>query len=207
MYTNDQRVHDLLAEIYRAATVVRNGEYWTTINSFTDYTDSLRPELLLQIAWSMARRIPPRTAIILGEEEKGAALATTLSLVTGIPLVLARYYTYPIEQVCPTSLVADIKHEYYAGKLVVNGLRANQTITIIEDTVSTGGTIRALAALCRKAAANVVAVITAVEKVNYGGRNVVREHLGIELAAILRISVESSGAQIVSAKPWMNVST
>jgi adenine phosphoribosyltransferase len=158
----DQYVHDLLANIYRNATVVRNGQYWTTVNRFTDHTEALSPGLLLDIGWAMIPKIPRETSIILGEEEKGASIATTVSLLTGIPLVLARYYTYPIEDACKTSIVTDIQHEYYAGRLVLSGLRRSQIITIVEDTISTGGTMKAVAAACARAGAKVVAVVSAV---------------------------------------------
>ena len=195
-------MHDLLAYIYQGASVVQNGKYWTTINRFTDHTEPLPPQLLLEVGWAMVPKVPAETSIILGEEEKGASIATTVSLLTGIPLVLARYYTYPIELVCTTSISSDIEHEYYAGKLIVNGLRKNQIITIIEDTISTGGTTRALAAVCKQVGANVVAIVTAVEKTNYNGRRVVKECLGLELNSILQISVNSDGVKIASKKAW-----
>lgn len=202
MRSRDQYAHDLLADIYRGASVVQNGEYWTTINRFTDHSEPLPPQLLFEVGWAMIPKVPAETSIILGEEEKGGSIATTVSLLTGIPLVLARYYTYPIELVCPTSISSDIEHEYYAGKLIVNGLRKNQTITIIEDTISTGGTTRALANACKQVEANIAAIITAVEKVNYDGRRVVNECLGLELSTILQISVGSDGVQIASNEPW-----
>lgn len=201
-HRSDQDVHDLLADIYREARVIQNGKFWTTVNRFTDHTEPLAPRVLTEIAWALARRVPSETSVILGEEEKGASIATAVSILTGIPLVLARYYSYPIADVCPTSICTDIQHEYYSGQLIVNGLRKNQRVCIIEDTVSTGGTARALADVCKRAGARVIALVSAVEKVNYGGRNVVRERFGFDLAAILRIRVGPRKVTIVSKKPW-----
>jgi adenine phosphoribosyltransferase len=200
--SKDQSVHDLLAEMYREASVVQNGEYWTTINRFTDHTEPLSPEVLLEVGRAIVAKVPSHTSIILDEEEKGAYIATTVSILTRIPLVLARYYTYPIERNCSTSISSDIQHEYYSGKLVVNGLRKNQTITIVEDTISTGGTIRALAHACKQVGANVAAVVAVVEKVNYGGRQVVKECLGVDLSSIVRIRVGPKGVRIASKEAW-----
>jgi|ERR1017187_6239167 hypothetical protein len=88
---NDQQAHALLAEIYLKAKVIQNGQFWTTVNAFTDQTEALPPKTLTEIGWAMARRIDPATTIILIEEDKGAHIATTVSLLTGIPLVLARH--------------------------------------------------------------------------------------------------------------------
>jgi adenine phosphoribosyltransferase len=200
--SRDQEVHGLLADIYREAGVMQNGRFWTTVNRFTDHTEPLAPRVLIQIAWAIARRVPSETSVILGEEEKGASIATAVSLLTGIPLVLARYYSYPIGNVCPTSISTDIEHEYYAGRLIVNGLRKGQIVSIVEDTISTGGTAGALADACKRAGVRVVAVLSAVEKTNYGGRRKVTECFGLDLAAILRIRVGPQGVKIVSRKPW-----
>lgn len=198
----DKNAHGLLAAIYLKARVIQNGKFWTTVNAFTDQTEALPPQTLTEIGRAMVRRIDPATSIILGEEDKGAHIATTVSLLTGIPLVLARHYTYPIQKAHPAAISTNIKHEYFEGSLVVNGLRSGQVATIIEDTVSTGGTTRGLSAACKRASVKVVGMITAVEKTNYGGRQVVKACFGLELAAILRVRVSERGVEVVSKHAW-----
>jgi len=86
----------LLEEVYRNARVVNSGAALTTVNEFTDQIPALRPEVLMEVAQKIVRLMDFNISKIVTEEDKGAALATTVSLLTGIPMAMARWYSYSL---------------------------------------------------------------------------------------------------------------
>lgn len=191
------RAVQVLRRLYEGSSTVQNGSFHTTLNQFTDQTTPLAAEDLLAVALPMALCVPPDTDCIFGEEDKGAHIATAVSLLTGLPLVLARTYTYELTGAHEWARTVDISHEYFQGSLTVNGLRPGKRLVIIEDTVSTGGTLVGLLELARSASATVLAVFAAVEKVNYGGLERVREAHQVTVSTNCKIRATPSGVEFL----------
>ncbi|ELV7529586.1 adenine phosphoribosyltransferase, partial [Edwardsiella ictaluri] len=87
-----------LEEIYTNSKVVKSGRMLTTVNEFSDQLPALRPIVLIEIAYQVIKYINISFDKIVTEEDKGAPLATTISLLTGKPLAMARWYPYSLNE-------------------------------------------------------------------------------------------------------------
>ena len=185
----------LLEDVYRNADVVNSGKELTTVNEFADQIPALRPQVLMEVAQRSIRLMDLTATKIVTEEDKGAPLATAVSLLTGIPLAMARWYPYSLG--CLNEQVVDISSEYFDGKLYLNGIGRDDRVVIVDDTLSTGGTIVSLVDAVRASGGEVVGVICAVEKVGSGGMGEVFEKTGILVKTIIKINVRAGGVEVI----------
>ncbi|ACL74798.1 adenine phosphoribosyltransferase [Ruminiclostridium cellulolyticum] len=186
----------LLKEIYENAKVVSSGKHFTTVNEFTDQIPALRPRVLWEAALKISQICDFKADKIVTEEDKGTPLATVVSLISGLPMAIARWYNYSLEE--ESQIAVNIDSEYFNGKLFLNGVNKKDKVIIIDDTLSTGGTIVSLVKAIRESGAEVVDVVCVIEKEGYGGRERVLESTGIEVKTIHKILVNQNGVKVIS---------
>jgi len=175
----------MLRSVYEQAQVVFSGRYYTTINELTDQVPALRPQVLWRAALEVARLGDFNADKVLCEEDKGAPLGTVVSLVTGLPLAIARWYPYAM----PVGIKVPIDSEYFVGDLYVNGIEAGDRVTIVDDTISSGGTLISLIEAVRRAGAEVHDAVALVEKVDNGGVAKVAQATGVRIKTGMRIRI------------------
>lgn len=180
-----------ITEVYRAAQTVRNDDKFTTVNELCDQVPALRPEVLKEAtAWLLSEGEFAGNKVVT-EEDKGAILAGVVTLLTNKPLAVARWYPYKLPDA--STIKVDMTSEYREGDLYLNGVSPGDRVTIIEDTISSGGTIVALVDAVRRAGAEVVEILAVVEKIGYGGIDRVRARTGLEVKTGLGIMVDEEG--------------
>lgn len=179
----------LLEQIYRNAPTVPSGRHRTTVNEFTDQLPALRPQVLREVTRRLLAVGSFDSDKILVEEDKGAILGAAISLATDIPLAVARWYTYDLGE---RSICVPLESEYFSGTLYVNGVEPGDRVTVIDDTISTGGTLISLIEAVRKAGAQVAEVLVAVEKSENNGRQAVAERFGVDVKTLVRIGVDAT---------------
>jgi cysteine synthase A len=188
----------LLEEIYEGAPTVFSGRFRTTVNELTDQRPALRPEILAEAVGRLVGlgTFSAATKLVV-EEDKGAILAGPVCLATGLPLAVARWYPYdlPPEAGRPTSVV-EVSSEYYTGTLYLNGVAAGDRVIIIDDTVSTGGTLVALIEAVRRCGAEVVEALVVTEKPANGGVAAVRARSGVEVKPVLRVAIDAASGLV-----------
>ncbi|HEY2443779.1 MAG TPA: pyridoxal-phosphate dependent enzyme [Streptosporangiaceae bacterium] len=188
----------LLEQIYENAPTVFSGRYRTTVNELTDQRPALRPEILAE---AVARLVGLGTfsaaTKLLVEEDKGAVLAGPVCLATGLPLAVARWYPYdlPPDAGRPPIEVA-IASEYFAGRLYVNGIVPGDRVVIIDDTISTGGTLVALIEAVRRSGAEVTEALVVTEKTANGGAAAVLARCGVEVKPVLRVTIDAATGRV-----------
>ena len=119
---------DLAAQIAKVSRLrgefrLRSGAIATEY--FDKYQFESRPALLTAIAGALAPRIPDRTDALAGLELGGVAIATALSLRTGLPLRFVRKRA----------------KEYGTCRLAEGGEVEGLDLVIVEDVVTSGGQI------------------------------------------------------------------
>jgi adenine phosphoribosyltransferase len=176
----------LLETVYTNAPAVRSGRHYTTVNEFTDQSPALRPEVLREARDRLCALGMFTADKILVEEDKGAILGSAVALHKGLPLAVARWYTYDLTE----SISVPIESEYFTGKLYVNGVSAGDRVVIVDDTISTGGTLAALIRAVEAAGAKVVEVLVAVEKVESGGADRIQREFGLPVRSVIKIAVD-----------------
>ncbi|WP_202113385.1 adenine phosphoribosyltransferase [Paenibacillus sp. MMS18-CY102] len=183
----------MLAEAYQKASVMRTGEYLTTINEMTDQIPALRPQLLWHAAHELIKVGEWSGNKILTEEDKGVALSTAVSLIRGLPLAIARWYPYHL----PTEVNVPIACEYYKGNLYVNGIEPGDRVIIVDDTISTGGTLLSLINAVRQRGAEIAEILVLVEKAENQGVEFIKRKTGVDVKTVLKIKVEESGVTVL----------
>jgi len=182
----------LLEQVYDGAPAIRTGRHLTTVNEFTDQQPALRPEVLTEARDRLIALGSFNGNKLLVEEDKGALLGAAVALAIGLPLAVARWYPYQLPTGSSQSppIEVEIDSEYFSGRLFVNGIGRGDRVTVVDDTLSTGGTLDALLRAVRQAGAFVEEVLVVVEKAANGGRDrILREH-GVEVRSVLRIDVD-----------------
>ncbi|HEX8820617.1 MAG TPA: phosphoribosyltransferase family protein [Archangium sp.] len=175
-----------LEQVYENAPAVKSGKHYTTVNEFTDQQPALRPEVLVEVRDRLCELGLFDADKILVEEDKGAILGAAICLERKLPLAVARWYSYELNH----ELTASIDSEYFSGKLYVNGISPGDRVVIIDDTISTGGTLAALIEAVSLAGASVVEVLVAVEKVSNRGAELIRSRFNLEVKSLIQITVD-----------------
>jgi adenine phosphoribosyltransferase len=173
--------------------ILING-YGFVVNSLTEQTPATPAGLLKEVCEELASRIDlEKTNKIVTEEDKGSILVAGISLITGLSFGMARWQ--------PNGLAEQIKQsfkmEYTKGDLYLNGIESGDKVTIIDDLISTGGTIIALIKMIKKIGAEVVDIICVAEKINYGGRAKIKKETGYDIKTLLKIDVSKKYSKVI----------
>lgn len=144
------------------APIVKKGDYDYVIHPITDGVPSIAPELLKEVSHEMKTLIEKCGKIdrIVTMEAMGIPLATVLSLEMGIPFTIIRKREYGL----PGEVSVEQVTGYSKSKLYVNGLKKGDTIVIVDDVLSTGGTLRAVLSVFIKMGVHVKGVFIAIDK-------------------------------------------
>jgi len=92
----------------------------------------------------------------------GIHIGAVLSVMTDIPMTVMRKRAYNL----PGEVAVHQTTGYSKGELYINGIKKGERVVIIDDVVSTGGTMRALLQALEIAGADVVDVCIAVQRGN-----------------------------------------
>ncbi len=134
---------------------------------FDKYLFESDPTLLSRVAREMVQRLPGETDLVGGLELGGIPIATMVSSLTGIPTVFVRKKA----------------KEYGTAKLAEGPDVAGETITLIEDVITTGGAVRDATASLRDAGAIVEVVVCAIDR-SPEGENPLAD-VGLEVRPVL----------------------
>jgi len=157
---------ELLKEQLRKARIIQKGDYRYILNAITEQEPALDPSILDDCAAKLMEKLNFQGATkILTAEAMGIPIATTLSLKTRIPLVIATrrkkgtFDEISVDYICG----------YENGVLHINNIKSQEKVLIIDDLISTGGTIFSLIEGIQKAGAEIVDIGAIFNKMDYGG--------------------------------------
>ena len=152
---------DQLKASLQSAPVIWKGDYPYFIHPVTDGVPRMDPGVLQAITELVTDRVDwTNVDLLLGIEAMGLPLTAPLSVSTGIPLVIARKRSYGLEG----EIEIDQSTGYSKGAMYLNDLREGERIAIVDDVLSTGGTLEAVIEGVRRAKADVTDVIAVIEK-------------------------------------------
>jgi len=145
----------------QAAPVIWKGDYPYFIHPVTDGVPRMNPVVLKAITELTVERVDwENIDLLLGIEAMGLPLTAPLSMATGIPLVIARKRSYGLEG----EVEIDQSTGYSKGAMYLNDIQQGERIAIVDDVLSTGGTLEAVIEGVRRAGAEVTDVIAVIEK-------------------------------------------
>ncbi len=193
--SQEQSPRHIIHDVYRAASVTNTGKHLTTVNQLTDQLPALQPDVLEAAVELITTNIDPHTDTLVTEEDKGIPIAVGVALKIRRPLAVARWYPYPLDHIHQAEVA--ISSEYFNGTLYLNGIKPGDTVTIVDDTISTGGTLIALCNAITDLGATIHEAHCLVEKIDKGGRQRVKDETGVDVQTVVKIRAHDEGVEIV----------
>ena len=154
--------------------------------AITDNIPPLHPELSRAVCLLSRYHLKEVAAatVGVGEEDRGAMIISDLLLFHGLPRTLARW--------TPTGAPGEIRvplaNEYVqegSVNIYLNGVTPSDRVILIDDLISTGGTLVALVKAIREAGAQILEILTIGEKEENHGRRHLLEETGVPLKTML----------------------
>ena len=173
------------------APVIWKGDYPYFIHPITDGVPRLDPEVLAAVTELCQQAIEWSTIdLILGIEAMGLPLTAPLSIRTGVPLVVGRKRSYGLKG----EVVIDQATGYSKQPMYLNDIAPGERIAIVDDVLSTGGTLRAVIEGVKATGATIAHILVVVEK-GPGLKQLQADYPSITIQSLVRL--EMNGADVV----------
>jgi len=173
----------LKASIDRCPIIDMNG-YPYLVHPITDGVPRMDPDVLDEVIDWMISVCDFDCDCIAAPESMGIPLAVPLSQRLRIPYTVIRKRSYGIE--------GEIKVSYRTGyserEVFINGLKNGDRVVIVDDMLSTGGTLSAIIEAMKKNGIIVEDVLVIFNKGE--GREALNERFGVDIKRMIDISVE-----------------
>ena len=165
------------------APVIKKGEYNYFVHPITDGIPLVEPSILEEVAEGISRFGNMEVDKIVCVEAMGIHIATALSIKTRIPFVVVRKRVYGLDGEVPVHQMTG----YSQGELYINGLHKGDRIILIDDVVSTGGTMIAVLNALKQMEVEIVDVMVVIEKGN--GKDIVKRETGFTVKSLVKVNI------------------
>ena len=163
--------------------VVKKGEYNYFIHPITDGVPEVKPELLNEVVGEIRNLLLKEFDKIIAIEAMGLPIGATLAVDVNKPLVIIRKKGY--------GLAGEVEVEqttgYSKSKLFINGLEPYDKVVIVDDVISTGGTLKSILNALNDMNVEVVDVIVVIEKGE--NKNKVEQETGVEIKSLVKVDI------------------
>ncbi len=174
---------EILKKTLKESPIVKKGEYDYFIHPITDGIMLVDPDLLREVSKAIQEVADLKVDKIVCMEAMGIHIATALSLDTNIPFVVVRKRCYELDNEVAVHQVTG----YSECELYINGINEGDRILVVDDVVSTGGTMIAVLNALKSCGVEIADVITVVEKGE--GKARVKNETGYEVKALIKVDV------------------
>ena len=181
-----------LADSFRRAQVIRKGDYAYVIHPLLDGVPRCDPALLKDwVTWARLQAPTGAATLLLAPEAMGPPLAAALSLATGLPYAIARKRAYGL----PGERAAPAPTGYGAATLHLNDVGPGDKVLVVDDVLSTGGTLSALFDAVRSSGASLAGAVVVVDKGTARPR--LESSYRVPVAAAATITVGPAGVTVL----------
>ncbi len=155
------------------------------MHPITDGIPEINPDLLNEVINEMQIRIKKVGKIdkIVTIEAMGIPLATALSFKIKKPFVIIRKRPYKLKG----ELIVKQKTGYSKSNLYINGFNRGDKIVIVDDVLSTGGTLQAILKAFNKIGVDIKGIFIAVDKGNNAKK--IKESFNVNIDTLVNIDV------------------
>ena len=133
-----------------------------------------------------------RASVLLAPEAMGLPLVAPISLATGLPYVVVRKRRYDL----PGEEVAYCETGYGENCLHVNDVNPGDRVLVIDDVLSTGGTLGAILSTLEGKEVETVGALVFLDKGRV--RAVLEERHGVPVRVMRTITIEEGKVRIIS---------
>ena len=166
------------------ATVIKKGEYDYFVHPITDGVPRADPAVLEEVVGAMLDMGRFDCDLLLAPEALGIPLAVSLSSKLRMPYAIARKRSYGLAG----EIRLDQSTGYSSGAMYINDVKAGDRVVVVDDVISTGGTLRSMIAGLKTAGVEVVDVLIAVEKGDAAAR--LQREAGVPVRALVSVEVQ-----------------
>lgn len=153
------------------------------VHPITDGIPRVEPKLLDEVTEAMKEICAFDCDYIMTIEALGIPLAAVLSLKTGKPFNVVRKKMYGLpDEVSLTQVTG-----YSKANLFINGVKAGDTVVIVDDVVSTGGTLWALVEALKKMYVKISDIVVVIEKTDRKAE--IERKIGHQIKTLVKIEV------------------
>ena len=177
-----QRLKDSLL----AAPIIWKGDYPYFIHPLTDGVPRLDPSVLAAVVELIEAAVDWQSVdLVLGIEAMGLPLTSPLSMRNNKPQVVVRKRSYGLEG----EVAIDQSTGYSKGSMYLNDIAKDERILIVDDVLSTGGTLDAIIGGLETIGAKIASIVVVVEK-GPGLQQLQEKYPHIEISSIVRLNMD-----------------
>ena len=166
-----------------ASPIVKKGDYNYFVNPISDGVPAMNPKTLRELSLAIHKYADLDIDKIVAVEAMGIHLATALSLATDIPFVVIRKRSYGLEG----EKEVYQKTGYGSSNLYINDIHPGEKILLVDDVVSTGGTLISLIKTLQDMDVELKSIVAIIEKGE--GKEIVKKETGIDVLTIIKLDV------------------
>lgn len=152
-----ERLHRSLHE----APIIDKDGYDYLVHPISNGVPMLDPALLREVIVEIIQQADFDVDKIVAPEAMGIHLATALSLQTDVPLVVIRKRPYGL----PEEVALHKSTGYSESEMYINDIDAEDRVLIVDDLLSTGGTLAAICAALDDIGAEIADIVVVIRKV------------------------------------------
>jgi len=165
--------------------IVWKGEYAYFVNPLSDGVPRISPDLMDAVAESIEKCVDwGKVDLILGIEAMGLPIATLLSSKMKKPMVVARKRSYGLKgEICVNQSTG-----YSKGEIFINDLSQGERVLILDDVLSTGGTMNSIIEGVNASGAIIEKIIVIFEKGD--GLKKLIEKTNLNIQSLIRVEMD-----------------
>jgi adenine phosphoribosyltransferase len=171
-----------LRESLHSAPIIDKDGYSYLVHPISNGVPMLEPALLREAIVEIMQRVDFDIDKIVAPEAMGIHLATALSLQTDVPLVVIRKRPYGL----PEEIALHKSTGYSESEMYINDIKAGDRVLIVDDLLSTGGTMAAICAALDEIGAEITDIAVVIRKIGESAMDDV-DH---DVVSLLDISVD-----------------
>lgn len=174
---------ELLKADLEQAPIIKKGDYDYFVHPVTDGVPRMKAKVFKEIVDAMMLVADLDVDLILAPEAMGIPYAVAISERTGIPYGVVRKRQYGL----PGEVVVEQKTGYSSGLMYINDVHKGERVLLVDDVISTGGTVLATIPAIRRTGASLRDVVIVIEKGDH--RAAVEAETAIRIKTLVKVEV------------------
>jgi adenine phosphoribosyltransferase len=181
---------DQLRRSLLEAPIIEKGEYQYFVHPISDGVPMLEPGLLREIVIRIIRKADLEDVDkIVTPAAMGIHISTAVSLMTDIPLVVIRKRQYGLDG----EVALSQQTGYSDNEMYINDVVEGDRVLVLDDVLSTGGTMKAVLGALTEIGADVADVVAVIKK---AGPNEL-DDTDFDVKTLINVTVEDGAVVIV----------
>ncbi|WP_255170219.1 hypoxanthine/guanine phosphoribosyltransferase [Natrononativus amylolyticus] len=182
---------DQLKQSLLEAPIIEKNGYHYFVHPISDGVPKLDPGLLREIVIRIIRKAElEEVDRIVTPAAMGIHISTAVSLMTDIPLTVIRKREYGL----PDEVAISQQTGYSKNEMYINDVREGEKVLVLDDVLSTGGTLAAVLEALDEIGAEVIDTVAVIKK--EGGENKVAD-AGYHAKTLINVDVVDGEVVIV----------